>query len=116
MAKEISTKVDITIAGKGSSKSSASLATSEDLLAGGGGFQVTAGTTASQIPLGTTAPALVYVQNNDPLNNVQVDHVVGMTGWPQTIKPGLGVLLRPNDGTLWAKTTTGTVPLWVVAG
>ncbi len=116
MAKEITSKIDVTIAPKGGGKVSGSISTTEDTAGQYYGFSVTAGTAASAINLGVTAPKLVYIQNNDATHYVEVDNVVGMTGWPQKINPGAGVLLRPPNSTLYAKANAAPVAIWIVTG
>lgn len=114
MAKEITSTINVSIASKGG-KAAGSISTTED----SGlfyGFQVTAGTTASAINLGVTAPKLVFIQNNDPTHFVEVDNVAGMSGWPQKINPGAGILLRPENATLYAKANAAPVAIWIVAG
>jgi hypothetical protein len=114
MAKEITSKIDVSIGSKGG-KASGSISTTEDsdLFYG---FNVTAGTAAAAINLGVTSPKLVFVQNNDATNYVEVDNVITMNGWPQKIKPGCGVLLRPPNGTLFGRANSGPVAIWIVAG
>jgi hypothetical protein len=114
MAKEITSKIDVSIGSKGG-KAVGSIATTEDS-ALFYGFNVTAGTTASAINLGVASPKLVFIQNNDANNYVEVDNVITMNGWPQKIKPGAGVLLRPPNGTLFGRSNLAPVAIWIVAG
>jgi hypothetical protein len=117
MAKEISSSIAVNITSKGGSKASGSIAFTEDLAGSFVGFQVTAGTTASAINLGAgVVPKVVYIQNNDSSNYVQVDNVAGMTGWPQKISAGTGVILRPQNATLYARANSDPVAIWIVAG
>jgi hypothetical protein len=119
MAKEINTKISCSIASKGSSKAAGDISFAEDLSGSFVGFQVTIGSTsAAAINLGTgvTAPKVVFIQNNDATNFVQIDNVSGMTGWPQKILPNTGILIRPQNSTLFGKADQAPVAVWIVAG
>lgn len=118
MGKEIKCSIKLSIASKGGSKASGDIDSTEDLGAGCVGFQATIGSSsAAAINIGIGGiPKVLYIQNNDPDNFVQVDNVAALNGWPQKILPGTGILLRPTAATVYAKADTAPVPLWIVAG
>lgn len=117
MAKEISCSLKLSIASKGSSNAVGSVNSSEDLAGGFEGFQATIGsTTAAAIALGVPSPKVVFIQNLDDTNFLTVDAIVGLSSWPQKILPGTGVVLRPPNGTIYAKANAAPVNAWIVAG
>jgi hypothetical protein len=118
MAKEINCSIKVSIASKGGSKASGDISSIEDLSAGCVGFQATVGSSsAAAINIGIGGvPKVLYIQNNDPDNFVDIDNVVTLDGWPQRILPGTGILLRPVSATIYGKADTAPVPVWIVAG
>lgn len=118
MAKEISCNVKVYIASKGTSKSAGELSWTEDLGGTGIGFEQKIGVAAEPIPLPADVgvPKVVYIQNLDPTNYVEIDNVTGMIGWPQKILPGTAALLRPGSATLHGRANGGEVRVWIVAG
>lgn len=117
MAKEINCSLKLSIASKGGSNAVGSVTSSEDLSGGFEGFQATVGsTTAASLGLDVPSPKTVYIQNLDDTNFVTVDAVAGLTGWPQKLLPGTGVVLRPPNGTIYAKADSAPVNIWIVAG
>ncbi len=118
MAKEIATNLSVVIS-KGNSKANGQTTSSEDLAGGFIGFQQNIGLTAESINLGAdiTAPKVLYIQNLDTTNPVQIDSAGTMDNWPQTLLPGAAVCLRPSaGGSLFAKATGAVVAIWIVAG
>jgi hypothetical protein len=116
MAKEIKSSIKLAIASSGSSGADGSLSTTEDLAGKFVGFQETVGTAAAAINLGVATPKVIFIQNTDPNNFMTVDNVVGLTGWPQVIPAGAGILIRPSSGTLYARANIAPVKAWIVAG
>lgn len=116
MAKEISSTASVNITPSKGGKITATATLVEDAAGQQYGFSVIAGTTAGAVTLGVSNPKVVFIQNNDPSNYVEVDNVAGMTGWPQRIVPGAGILLRPPNGTLYAKAHNDPVEIWIVTG
>jgi hypothetical protein len=72
--------------------------------------------TVSPKSLRSTVPKVVFIQNNDDTNFLTVDAVVGLSSWPQKILPGTGIVLRPPNGTIYAKANAAPVNAWIVAG
>jgi hypothetical protein len=116
MAKEIKSTATVEITPTKGGKMTGSTTLTEDSSGQQYGFSVLAGTLAGAVALGVTAPKVVFIQNTDPINYVEVDNVSGMTGWPQKIVPGAGILLRPPNGTLYARAHNDPVEIWVVTG
>jgi hypothetical protein len=116
MAKEIVASCRISI-GTGTDKLSGDASLTEDLVGTCIGSNFTVGLTAAAIALaGITAPKVVYIENKDPTNPVTIDNVITLAGWPQTLQPGAGILIRPANGTLFGKATGAPVNVWIVAG
>jgi len=116
MAKEILGSCKVSI-GTGTDKITGDASLTEDLVGTSIGSNFTIGLTAAAIALtGITTPKVVYIENKDPTNPVQIDNVITMAGWPQTLQPGAGILLRPANATLFGKATGAPVQVWIVAG
>lgn len=74
-------------------------------------------TTPSLITLpGNNVPCL-FIKNTDSTNVVMIDVDNAFSSFPQTISPGEGVYLSPDNApTIYAKTLAGTAEIQVVAG
>jgi hypothetical protein len=119
MSQEINCNLKLSIVASGNSKSSGELQWQEDAAGGSIGFEATIGSssaTAVSLGAGVTAPKIVYIQNNDLINYVVFDNVAGLNGWPQKVLPGTAAILRPPNGTLFAKADQAPVAVWIVAG
>ena len=79
--------------------------------------EITVPTASTLLSLGSvTTPTVIFIKNTDPTNYIELDHVTGFTAWPQKLLPGEGIILYPEDGTIYGKANTASVKIWVVAG
>lgn len=117
MANEIQYSVSITVSTSGQSVSGG-ISTQESAANNAFiGNEQTIGTTAELLVLGDIGadPIFVFVKNLDPVNFLTVDSISSLDKFPQIILPGMGVLLRPATGTIYAKGDTAAVKAWIVA-
>lgn len=57
----------------------------------------------------TGAPAVLLIENLDATNYVEIDSATTMDKFPQKIEAGGVVLLRPQTGTIYARSNTAAV-------
>lgn len=117
MANEIQYSVTVTVSTSGQSVSGGISAQETASNLAFIGNEQTVGTSAEALVLGDIGgnPVFVFVKNLDDTNFLTIDAVNTLDSFPQVILPGMGILLRPSTGTIYAKGDTAPVKAWVVA-